>query len=143
MQLSNDVLKYLRLIQILRTTNSNFLIADLEKIIYTTTYNKDNYYINKPISKDLISLIKKFNKVPVSEDVFILENTSKIKLFDNDENIYSGIIILPIYLNNKVEGITIFFRDNGAIYSKNHSIKAPNTIRKWIMQFMGNDIFPI
>lgn len=143
MQLSDDVLKYLRLIQVLKTTNSNLLITDLNKIIYTTTYEKDSYYINQKISNDLTLLITKMNKLPIDEKVFVLENSPTIKLVDNDETDYSAVIILPIYLDNKIEGLTIFFRDNGAVYSLNHSIKAPNTIRKWIMKYMGNDIFPI
>lgn len=137
MNLSKDVLNYLELIKVQKTINSNLLLTDLEKIIYSTNES----YNNKLISKDLIELIKNWQKEPVSEDLIFLSNNPVIKITDDKTDFPLSIMIFPIYINSKIEGLAIFYRNNG-IYS-NDSKKAPNTIRKFIMHFMGSDIFPI
>lgn len=137
MNLSKDVLNYLELIKVQKTTNSNLLLTDLEKIIYSTNEN----YNNKLISKDLIELMENWQKEPISEELSFLSNNPVIKITDDKIDFPLSIMIFPIYINSKIEGLAIFYRNNG-IYS-NDSKKAPNTIRKFIMHFMGSDIFPI
>ena len=41
-------------------------------------------------------------------------------------------MIFPVYANNKIDGLAIYFRNYGN-YIKTSS-KAPNTIRNWIMK---------
>ena len=41
----------------------------------------------------------------------------------------------------QLNGLAIYFRNSGKYIES--SPKAPNTIRKWIMKFMGDEIFPI
>ena len=137
MNLSKDVLNYLELIKVQKTINSYLLLTDLKKIVYST----DESYNNKLISKDLIELIDNWQKEPVSEDLFFLSNNPVIKITEDRMENPLGIMIFPIYIDSKIEGLAIFYRNNG-IYSDS-SKKAPNTIRKFIMHFMGSDIFPI
>lgn len=137
MNLSKDVFSYLDLIKVQKTINSHLLLTNLEKIIYST----DESYNNKLISKDLIELIENWQKEPISEDLLFLSNNPVIKITNDKTNSPLGIMIFPIYINSKIEGLAIFFRNNG-IYS-NSSKKAPNTIRKFIMNFMGSNVFLI
>lgn len=140
MHLSEEVISYIQSINIPKSINSNFLISDLEKIIYTATY-EDDYYISKPLNNDLLALIEKWKQLPVSEDLLFMENDSTVKLIDNDIENYSAQMIFPIYLNNSIEGLVIYFRNSGKYI--NSSPKAPNTIRKWIMKLMGYETFPV
>ena len=108
MHLSEEVISYIKTVNIPKTINSNFLISDLEKIIYTDTY-EDDYYISKPLNNNLLSLIEKWKKLPISEDLLFIENDSTIKLIDNDIENYSAQMIFPIYLNNSIERIGYLF----------------------------------
>lgn len=137
MNLSKNVLNYLERINVQKTTNSHLLLTDLEKIIYSTNEN----YSNTLISKDLIELIEKWQKEPITEDLYFLSNNPIIKITTDDKDAFLGIMIFPIYIDYKIEGLAIFYRNNN-IYSED-SKKAPNTIRKFIMHFMESKIFPI
>lgn len=103
MQLSQKAIKYIESANIPNTIDSSFLVSDLEKIIYTATNKKNDYYISKPLSSDLLSLIQKWQQLPVSEDLLFMENKCTIKLIDNDSETYAAQMIFPIYLNNSVE----------------------------------------
>lgn len=140
MILSKETIDYLSSLQ-LKTINSNIIITDLKTIIYASTLYNDNYYVSKPISNDLIELIKLWNEMPITEDLFYMENRSNIHITIEDKLDYNSLIIFPLYLDNKISGLAIFFRCFGT-YLKT-SVKAPNSIRKWIMKFMGNEIFPV
>lgn len=108
MHLSEEVIGYIKTVNIPKTINSNFLISDLEKIIYTATY-EDDYYISKPLNNDLLSLIEEWKMLPISEYLLFMENNSTIKLIDNDIEKYSAQMIFPIYLNNSIERISYLF----------------------------------
>lgn len=105
MQLSTNAINYIESIDILKTINSNFLISDLEKIIYTTTYEQDEYYISKPLNANLLSLIKEWQQLPISENLLFMENISTIKLVDNDSENYTAQMIFPLYLENSIKRI--------------------------------------
>lgn len=137
MNLSNEVFNYLDFIKVQKTINSHLLLTDLEKIIYST----DENYIDKQISKDLIELIENWQKEPISEDLSFLSNNPVIKITNDEIEFPLGIMIFPIYIDSIIEGLAIFYRNNG-IYS-NSSKKAPNTVRKFIMHFMESNVFPI
>lgn len=137
MNLSNEVFNYLDFIKVQKTLNSHLLLTDLEKIIYST----DENYNDKQISKDLIELIENWQKEPISEDLSFLSNNPVIKITNDEIEFPLGIMIFPIYIDSKIEGLAIFYRNNG-IYS-NSSKKAPNTVRKFIMHFIGSNVFPI
>lgn len=106
MQLSTDVINYIESIDIPKTINSNFLISDLEKIIYTATYGQDEYYISKPLNANLLSLIKEWKQLPISENLLFMENISTIKLIDNDSENYTAQMIFPLYLDDSIKRIS-------------------------------------
>ena len=141
MQLSEKTIQYLSTLGLPNSINSNFLIADLEKIIYTATDHLDECYYSKPLSTDLLALIEYWKELPIAENIYFMENHYPIKIINNDSQKYSAQMIFPLYVEDKLQGLTIFFRNYGN-YIKS-SLKAPNTIRKWIMRFMGKEIFPI
>lgn len=109
MHLSEEVISYIKTVNIPKTINSNFLISDLDKIIYAATYENDNYYISKPLNSDLLTLIEEWKHLPVSENLLFIENNSTIQLIDNDIENYSSQMIFPIYLNNSIERIGYLF----------------------------------
>ena len=141
MKLTQKTLNYIKQSNISQCINSNFLIADLEKVIYTENYDSKFSYQHKYLSDNITSLIGMWNVLPISEQVSLVENNSTIKIVNDDTEKHAAIMIYPIYLNKQIEGIIIYFRKKGNYISS--SSKAPNTIRKWIMRFMGSDIFPI
>lgn len=141
MQLSKKAIEYIESTRLPYSINSSFLITDLEKIIYVATLKQDEYYMSKSLNNDVLNLIEKWNTLPISEDLFFMENKPRIKLISDDTKEYSSLMIFPMYIQNKLEGLAIYFRNSGEYISS--SSKAPNTIRKWIMKFMGNDIFTI
>lgn len=103
MQLSEKVINYIKSTHIPISINSNVLISDLEKIIYTATFEQDKYYMYNHLSKEISSLIKEWNSLPISENLFLIENNSIKKIIINDKNSYSGLMIFPIYIDNKIE----------------------------------------
>lgn len=141
MELTQQALNYIKLTNISHCIHSNFLITDLEKIIYAENYDSKYDYESNNLSQNLISLINKWNILPISEDVFLVENNPSLKITNNDTEPYSALMVFPIYLNKKIEGAVICFREKGNYIAS--SSKAPNTIRKWLMKYMGNNIFPI
>lgn len=141
MELTKQALDYIKLSKISQCICSNFLITDLTKVIYTETYDSKCNYQSKYLSHNITSLIDKWNILPVSEEISLIENNPSIQIVHNDTEKYSAMMIFPIYLDRKISGMAIYFRGNGNYISS--SSKAPNTIRKFIMKCMGNDIFPI
>ena len=85
MQLSNDAIKYIQSLNVPHSLNSNFLICDLEKIIYVDTDGLNEYYNSKPLSNDILSIINEWYKLPLSEKLFLIENQPNIlmQLIDN------------------------------------------------------------
>lgn len=141
MKLTQKTLNYIKQSKISQCINSNFLIADLKRVIYTENYDSKFSYQYKYLSDNITSLIDMWNVLPISEQVSLIENNPTIQIVNDDTEKYSAMMIFPIYLNKQIEGVIIYFREKGNYISS--SSKAPNTIRKWIMKFMGSDIFPI
>lgn len=103
MQLSNDAIKYIQSLNVPHSLNSNFLICDLEKIIYVDTDGLNEYYNSKPLSNDILSIINEWYKLPLSEKLFLIENQPNIKIIDTDEKKYSAIMIFPIYIQENLQ----------------------------------------
>lgn len=103
MQLSEKVIHYIKSTHIPESINSNVLISDLEKIIYTATFEQDKYYMSNPLSKEILSLIKDWNSLPISENLFFMENNSIKKVINSDKKEYAALVIFPIYIDNKIE----------------------------------------
>ncbi len=141
MELTQKALNYIKHSNIARCISSNFIITDLKRVIYTENYDSKYNYQYKYLSNNIITLINNWTHLPISEEISLVENNPKIKIINNDTEKYSAMMIFPIYLDKEIAGVVIYFREKGN-YIKSSS-KAPNTIRKLIMKFMGNDIFPI
>lgn len=103
MQLSKKAVDYIQSLNVTNCLHSNFLVSDLEKIIYADAMDFNEYYNSKPLSNELLCLIDTWNKLPISEDLFLLENQSNIKIIGNDEKNYSAIMVFPIYVQEKIQ----------------------------------------
>lgn len=110
MQLSEKVLDYIKFTSIPRTIKSNFLITDLEKVIYSTTIEEEDkeYYISKTLSNDLSSLIKEWSSLPISENLKLLQNSPCIDIIENDSKHYDSLMVFPIYISDKIERFSYF-----------------------------------
>lgn len=97
MQLSEKLIHYIKSTHIPESINSNVLILDLEKIIYTATFEQDKYYMYNHLSKEILSLIKEWNSLPISENLFFVENKSIKKVISSDKQEY------VVYIDNKIE----------------------------------------
>lgn len=134
MELCPKLISYLDNCQIYKTLGSNFLLTDLERIIYSNTNDIYNCYCMRQLNIDIISLIDKWKNENTSLDTMLVENNPNISIINNDTCNYSAIMIFPIYADNEIVGLAIYFRTTGN-YIKS-STKAPNTVRKWIMKFI-------
>lgn len=102
MYLTQKALNYLEITKVPQCINSNFLITDLEKIIYTSNYDSTKDYKLNKLSKNMISLIQKWNNSPVSEEVFFMENNSSLEITPDTSEKCSALMVFPIYMNNKI-----------------------------------------
>lgn len=134
MKISKDLCNYLN--SSYKFINSNILMSDLKKIILTYTFNLDSYYINKNLDIDILSIIDEYKKYNCFNDNYIWVNNHFCKIIEYDKLKYSGQIIFPIYHNQSLDGLLIFFRQNyGYIAS---SCKAPKTTREFV-ELMSDD----
>lgn len=135
MLLNKNLLDYLEFTNVPKCTNSNFLITDLEKILFSSTCNSIKDCESLKLSENIINLIEKWSISPVSNDLFFVQNNPTFPITKNNLKKPSSIMIFPIYVKNKLDGLTIFYRNTGNYIST--SSKAPNTIRNWIMKFLN------
>jgi len=131
MELSEKLLNYLKSTGIPASINQNFLLTDLNKVLYSATFDNNEYYNNQKLSNYLIELINIWKNEENYEKLYILANKQNYPIIQKDSKEYSAQIILPIYLKSELQGFAIFFRYNG--YFIESSMKAPTTIRNWIM----------
>lgn len=125
MKLSQDLCNYLNCSY--SFINSNILLADLNKIVLTYTFDLNNYYANKILSNDILKIINKWKESKRFNNNFIWRNDFFYKIIEDDKIIYSGQMIFPIYHNNSLDGILIFFRQKGNYILS--SCKMPKTTR--------------
>ncbi len=122
---------------------SNFLMADLEKILYGVIdeQNKkelkyDDYW-HKPLSNDMLNLANEWKDKTFSEDLFLILNNNLKQITENDTTKYSAQMIFPFFVEKKLTGFAIFFRTNGDYISS--SAKAPKTIRNFIQNVLNEE----
>lgn len=125
MKLSVDLCNYLNCSY--SFINSNILFSDLKKIVLTYTFDLNNYYANKKLSNDILKIIDEWKKCKKFNNNFILRNEFFYKIIEDDKTVYSGQMIFPIYHNNVLDGILIFFRQKGDYILS--SCKIPKTTR--------------
>lgn len=97
---------------------SNVLIADLNIVQYGIVNDKSlnyNNYWRKPLSKDILNLVHQWNNKVFSDNLFLLLKKDFKKIVDDDSTQYSEQIIFPIFMDNKLDGIVIFFKAKGIL----------------------------
>lgn len=109
MELSKIAIDYISALNLPNSIKSNILITDLEKIIFADTQYVDVSYMFQPLNKDILELIDSWKKLPITEDLFLVENDSKRKIIGFTNETYSAQMIFPIYLNNKLERTCYLF----------------------------------
>lgn len=120
MQVSEKCVKLLKSFNI-SALKSNVLIADLKTIQYgivdeksDPTLDYDNYW-HKPLSKDMLNLVDEWKDKEFSEDLFLILNTNLKQIVKDDNTKYSAQMI---FIDNKLDGFTIFFRTKRRLYIK-------------------------
>ena len=115
MQVSEKCVKLLKSLNI-SALKSNVLIADLKTIQYGIVDEKsdpsldyDNYW-HKSLSKDILNLIKEWENKEFSEDLYLFLNDNFKQIVENDKVKYSSQIIFPLFFDNKLDGLAIFFK---------------------------------
>ena len=114
MQVSEKCVKLLKSFNI-SALKSNVLISDLKTIQYgivdeksDPTLDYDNYW-HKSLSKDILDLIKDWKNKEFSEDLYLLLNDNFKQIVKNDKVEYSLQMIFPLFFDNKLDGLAIFF----------------------------------
>ena len=115
MQVSEKCVKLLKSFNI-SALKSNVLISDLKTIQYgivdeksDPTLDNDNYW-HKTLSKDILDLIKDWKNKEFSEDLYLLLNDNFKQIVKNDKVEYSLQMIFPLFFDNKLDGLAIFFK---------------------------------
>lgn len=138
MKLVGKALDYLQKTNF-KMINSNFLLADLNRVLYTTIISSmDDPYLDKPLSKDMQELIAEWSNKEFSEDLLIILNNNFKQIVEDDSTIYSAQMVFPIFINNKLDGFAIYFRTQGNYILS--SSKAPNTIRNFLQKFLNDEL---
>lgn len=127
----------------LPSLNSNFLMADLDKVLYGIIDEKNkvplnyNDYCHKPLSNDLLALANEWKDKTFSEDLFLILNNNLKQIIKKDTTKYSAQIIFPFFVNRQLAGFAIFFRTSGNYIPS--SSKAPKTIRNFIQDVLNEE----
>lgn len=134
MQLSEDLRNYLN--SSYTFIHSNILFTDLNKILLTYTNKLNDNFADKTLGKDILRLIDNWKNNKGFDDNFICKNDFLYKIIENDETTYSAQMIFPIYHNEVLDGLIIFFRQLGTYIPS--SCKAPKTLR-YFAEIMSDD----
>ena len=115
MQVSEKCVKLLKSFNV-SDLKSNVLIADLKTIQYGTvdekndpTLDYDDYW-HKSLSTDMLDLIQDWKNKEFSEDLYLLLNDNLKQIVENDKVKYSSQMIFPLFFDNKLDGLVIFFK---------------------------------
>lgn len=108
MNLSIELKDYLK--QSNKNLNSNILCTDLSNILFSATDTDNEYFNDKKISNELLTIIKNWKDASHKEELIIICNLYCIPITQNDTNNYYSQIILPICHSDKLDGILIFYR---------------------------------
>ncbi|MCI8587247.1 MAG: hypothetical protein HFJ49_01380 [Clostridia bacterium] len=69
---------------------------------------------HKNISQDLQNIINIWNNKKFSEDLLLLENKNFKQIIPNDSTKYSSQIFFPLFFEEKLDGLAIFFKTKGS-----------------------------
>lgn len=136
MKITNDLKLYLD--QTTTIVNSEIIVTDLEKVLFTCFKHSDDSLLNKPLSQDMIELYDMWKNQQSYNDNFLMLNKDFKKITNEDDFIeYSAQMIFPIYHNNSIDGFIIFFRTFGNYIET--SSKAPISARQFIEKFSDDN----
>lgn len=116
--------------------NTNIAISNLSKILLIKGSEDFLNFSNKDISNDLLEIINSW-KTTNNVDNYLLISDSCKKLIFNDNYSYHGQIILPIFHNNTLDGLLIFFRTKCDFIDS--SLKYAKTIQHFSQIFSENN----
>ena len=123
MQVSEKCVNLLKSFNV-SNVKSNILIADLQTIQYGIvdekndfTLDYDNYW-HKPLSKDILNLIKEWENKEFSEDLYLHLNDNFKQIVENDEVKYLSQMIFPLFFDNKLDGLAIFFKTKRSLWTR-------------------------
>lgn len=123
MQVSEKCVNLLKSFNV-SNVKSNILIADLQTIQYgivdeknDITLDYDNYW-RKPLSKDILNLIKEWENKEFSENLYLLLNDNFKQIVENDEIEYLSQMIFPLFFDNKLDGMVIFFKTKRSLWTR-------------------------
>lgn len=137
MNISSELKKYLN--ESRQNLESNILCTDLNNILLCTTDIDDNYFSNKEISNELLSIINSWKDVLFKEQLIMIYNLCCIPLVKNDKTHYYSQMILPICHYDKLDGLLIFFRkDRNYIPS---SAKPALTTKDFVEKLTDNNFY--
>ena len=132
MQITETLINYLKDCHL--QLNSNVLLTDLNKIILADTFSCNGIYINKPLDNELLDLIQDWKDKDYSNQLSLILNNNLKKFIINDTVKYSAQMIFPIFHNEILQGLLLFFRTTGNYI--NSSSKAPRTIKFFIEKML-------
>lgn len=132
MQITETLINYLKDSHL--QLNSNVLLTDLNKIILADTFSFNEIYLDQPLNNELLDLIQDWKDKGYSNQLSLILNNNLKKFTTNDKANYSAQMIFPIFHNDILQGLLLFFRTTGN-YIKSSS-KAPRTIKFFIEKML-------
>lgn len=116
-------------------SNSNIVITDLKRIIFTSS-DVETYYLNSELSSSLKQIL---SSAYLNRATYL--NTtidSIVPLIDNDNILrYKSQIILPIFHNSTPDGLLIFFTEDREYLPSN--LKFAKTTKHFVELFGTKD----
>lgn len=132
MQITETLINYLKDSHL--QLNSNVLLTDLNKIILADTFSFNEIYLDQPLNNELLDLIQDWKDKGYSNQLSLILNHNLKKFITNDIANYSAQMIFPIFHDDILQGLLLFFRTTGN-YIKSSS-KAPRTIKFFIEKML-------
>ncbi len=113
MQITETLINYLKDSHL--QLNSNVLLTDLNKIILADIFSFNDHYLNQPLNSELLDFIQDWKDKSYSNELSLILNNNPKKFIINDTTNYSAQMIFPIFHNDMLQGLLLFFRTNGNI----------------------------
>lgn len=116
-------------------SNSNIVLTDLKRIIFTSS-DVETCYLNSKLSGSLKQIL---DSNYLNKTTYLNTTTDSIvPLIDNDNNLrYKSQIILPIFHNDVLDGLLIFFTEDREYLPSN--LKFAKTTKHFVELFSTKD----
>lgn len=109
-------------------------MTDLNKIILADTFSFNDIYLDQLLNNKLLDLIQDWKDKSYSNQLSLILNHNLKKFITNDTANYSAQMFFPIFHDDLLQGLLLFFRTTGN-YIKSSS-KAPRTIKFFIEKML-------